>query len=361
MSQERSRKLSPRLLGAVASVVGLTFVLLYLSGAIGGHKVEPGTTPLPAAVLEGEERLVVARAVPDVVDWPGAVRSRVVANVASRVLARVAEVRVAMGSLVKAGDPLVLLDAQELAAKREQARAAVVAAEADAQHAAQEERRIRALFEQNAATQRDLDAVVARSRAAAAGLQRARDALAEAEVALAETIVRAPFDGVVATRLADPGDLAVPGQPLLVLHDPETLRFEASIGESCSSGLNVGDRLPVRLDQPPRELLGRIEEVSPQADVATRSVRVKLALTDVADVRAGTYGVVQVRCGEHMAALVPAAAIQRRGQLEFVYVRTAEGIRVRQVRSGKAYGDQVEILSGLGAGERVVVPRQARG
>lgn len=361
MMEKRFGKISPRALGAAGAVVGLVLVLLYLSGAIGGHKVEPGTVALPAAVLEGEEHVAVVRTVTDVVDWPGVVRSRLVANVSARVLARVAEVPVVMGSRVAAGDPLVLLDARELAAKRDQARAAVAAAEADAQHAAQDERRIRALFEQNAATQQDFDAVVARSRAAAAGLQRAREALAEAEVAVGETIVRAPFAGVVATRLVDPGDLAVPGQPLLVVHDPGTLRFEAAIGESCSAALGEGVTLAVRLDQPAREFLGQIEEVSPQADPATRSVRVKLALADAADVRPGAYGVVRVPCGQHEAVLVPAAAIQRRGQLEFVYVRTAEGVRVRQVRSGKSYVDQVEILSGLGAGERVVVARRVRG
>lgn len=361
MSHQHPSKLSPRLVGAGGAVVGLTLLLLYLSGAIGGHKVEPGTTPLPPAVLEGEEFLVVARKMPDLVDWPGAVRSRVVANVAARVLARVSEVRVAMGSSVKAGEVLVVLDAHEFAAKREQARAAVAVAEAEAQHAAQEERRVRALFEQNAATQRDFDAAVARSRAAAAAWHRAREALDEAEVALGETFLRAPFDGIVASRLVDPGDLAVPGEPLVVVHDPSTLRFETSVGESCSGTLSVGGSLSVRLDQPRRELQGRIEEVSPQADPMTRSVRMKLALPELPDVRHGAYGVARVPCGEHVAMLVPTTAIQRRGQLEFVYVRTPEGVRVRQVRSGKTFGDQVEILSGLRAGERVVVPRNQQG
>ncbi|GIW44724.1 MAG: acriflavin resistance protein [Candidatus Binatia bacterium] len=361
MTGEHRRTISPRLMGAVTAVLGLIAVLVYLSGAMGGHKVEPGVKPLPPAVIEGEEHPVVTREVPDVVEWPGSVRSRLVANVAPRVLARVAGVHVHMGSSVRAGDPLVSLDARELGAKREQARAAVAAAEADAQLAAQEERRVRALFEQSAATQRDLDAVVARSRAAAAALQRARDALAEAEVALGETVLKAPFDGVVAARLADPGDLAVPGQPLVIVHDPDTLHFEAAIGESCSAGLVLGESLGVRLDQPAREILGRIEEVSPQADSTTRTVRVKLGLGATSDMRPGAFGVVRVTCGQHRAMLVPRTAVQRRGQLEFVYVRGEGGIRVRQVRTGKVFGDAVEVISGISDGDRVVVPRMPRG
>ncbi|MCX8070985.1 MAG: efflux RND transporter periplasmic adaptor subunit [Candidatus Binatia bacterium] len=361
MSAEHTRWVSPRLLGAVGSIVGLAVLLLYLSGAIGGHKVEPGTRPLPPAVLEGTDSVVTVREVPDIIDWPGAVRSRLVANVAPRVLARVAEVHVRMGSPVKVGEPLVTLDAAELAAKREQARAALAAAEAEAQHAAQEERRVRGLFEQNAATKQDLDAIIARSRAASAALQRARDALAEAEVAVSETVLRAPFDGVIASRWADPGDLAVPGQPLVVVHDPATLRFEAAIGESCSAALALGATLRVRLDQPAEELLARLEEISPQAEPTTRTVRVKLGLPEAPEVRPGAYGVVRVPCGQHQAALVPIAALQRRGQLEFVYVRTDGGVVMRQVRSGKTYGDQVEILSGVARGERVVIPRKAQG
>ena len=361
MTTSHRSRLSPRLLGTVAAVAGLSLAVLYLAGAFGGHRVPPGTHALPPVAIAGDEHVATVRVVPDTVDWPGLVRSRVVANVAPKVLARIQEVRVQMGSVVRGGDPLVILDARDLEARRQQAVAAVRAAEAEAQHAAQEERRVRALFEQQAATQQELDAVTARARASRAAYERARDALAEAETALSETVLRAPFDGVVASRLADPGDLGVPGQPIVVVHDPAALRFEAAVGESCASALVVGESLPIRLDLVPGEVLGRVDELSPQADVHTRTVRVKLVLPEHAGVRPGTYGILQTVCGQHTALLVPSQAVIRRGQLEFVYVRTPEGSVLRHVRSGKLYGDQVEIVSGLEANERVIVPAQKQG
>jgi hypothetical protein len=90
-------------------------------------------------------------------------------------------------------------------------------------------------------------------------------------------------------------------------------------------------------------------------------VRVKIALGAASDVRPGAFGVVRVTCGQHRAMLVPRAAVQRRGQLEFVYVREEGGIRVRQVRTGKVFGDLIELISGISAPERVVVPRTTRG
>lgn len=349
-------QLSPRILGAVAAVFVLVLVLLYFAGWIGGHKVAPGTTAALAPRIPGQEYIATERDVADIVDWPGVVRARLVANVAPRVMARIAAVPVVMGNAVQTGDPLVVLDDRDLHAKREQARAQVAAAEAEADHAGQEERRARALYEQRAATQQDVDAAVARARAARAALQRARDVLAEAEVGLGETVLRAPFAGIVAARLADPGDLAVPGQPVVIVHDPASLRFEAAVGEACSEGLVADATFPVQLDAPAKELLAQLREVSPQADAVTRTVRIKLDLPPAGDIRPGAYGVVRVPCGRHRALLVPAGAVSRRGQLEFVYVVSAAGTELRHVRCGKRHGEQIEILSGLAPGERVLVP-----
>lgn len=348
---------SSRTVGAVGAVIGLVVVLLYMSGTIGIGKVKPGVVPAPAWVAQGSEVQAEAREVVDTVDWPGTVNSRLVAHVAPKVMARVQEMRVTIGDVVRDGQVLAVLDDRDIRTRVEQARAALAAAEAEAEHAAADLRRVRALFEREATTQQERDAAEARARAAEAGQQRARQALAEVEVLLGETILKAPFAGVVAARMADPGDLATPGRPLLVLHDPASLRFEASVAEAMAGQLRPGDALAVRIDRPPMRLEGRIEEIAPRAEPTTRTLLIKLSLPPERGLLPGAYGVLEVPVASRRALLVPARAVSRRGQLEMVYVRADGQSLLRQVRTGKRYGEWVEVLSGLDAGTTVLVPR----
>jgi RND family efflux transporter MFP subunit len=343
---------------AVAAILGLALLLLYMQGTIGGRKVQPGEVPLSAnEMVRAGARVVPVerRVVEDVLDWPGTVSSRLVANVAPRVMARVLEVFVSAGATVQAGDPLMRLDDRELRARSEQARAALAAAEAQARQAEADDRRTRALFAKQAATQQDLDAATARAKATGAQVAQARDAVNEVSVLLGETNVRAPFDGVVAARLVDPGDMASPGKPVAIVHDPHTVRLEVRVGEQCAAHVTVGRDLPARIDTLGQEVPTRIEEVAPMADPATRTFLVKATLPSDPALRPGTFGSLRVPCGRHSALLIPKAAVSRTGQLETVQLVVNDTVRVRHVRSGKEYGEQIEILSGLKEGARVLV------
>jgi RND family efflux transporter MFP subunit len=341
---------------AVAAIAALVLLLLYLQGTIGGHKVRPGNVPLETAGAAGLQTAVVEkREVSDMVDWPGTVRSRSVANVAPKVMARVLEVHVSAGATVKHGDTLAVLDDREIKSRAEQARAALAAAAAQAKQADADLERARMLFKKQAATQESLDAAVARAKGSRAQVAQARDGLGEVQVMLGDTTLRAPFDGVVAERLADPGDMAVPGKPLIVIQDPQSLRLEANVGEYCAGRLSLGQEVPVRFETPPRDVSARIDVIAPMADPQSRTFLIKAALPAQADLRSGTFGTMRVSCGTHQALLVPAAAVTRTGQLEAVQVLADSGPRMRHVRTGKTYGDQVEVLSGLQEGEKVVV------
>jgi len=347
-----------KVLVAVAAILALVLLLLYMQGTIGSRKVQPGEVPLSATeVVRSGARIVPVerREVEDVLDWPGTVSSRQVANVAPKVMARVLEVFVTAGASVKAGDPLMRLDDRELRARSEQARAALAAAEAQARQADADARRARALFAKQAATQQDLDAATARATGATAQVAQAQDAVSEVGVLLGETNVRAPFDGVVASRLVDPGDMAAPGKPVAVVHDPHTLRLDVRVGEQCAGLLAVGRELPARIDPLGQEVTTRIEEVAPMADPATRTFLVKATLPVDPALRPGTFGSLRVPCGRHSALLVPEAAVGRTGQLETVRLVVDDTVRVRHVRSGKVSGAQIEILAGLQEGDRVLV------
>jgi len=354
------RRVPRKAFAAVAALVALTLLLLYLEGALGGGKVEPGVTPLPSASTgDAATAAVVEEEIADVVDWPGTVTARVTADVAPTVQARVLEVRVQAGSAVRRGDIIATLDDRDLAARTQQGGAALAAAEAQAQQAEADLRRARLLFQKQAFTQQDLDAAEARAKTARAQAAQARDALTEARVRLGETLVRAPFDGVVATRLVDPGDTAGPGQPVAVLQDPSALRVEADLAEGCAAALAIGLELPVLVGTPPVEMRARLDELAPVADPRSRTRRVKATLLGDGTLRPGAFVALRLACGSHRGLLVPAAAVWRSGQLETVRIVVDGAPRLRSIRTGKAVGDRVEVLSGLHAGDQVLLePRR---
>lgn len=342
---------------AGAAVAALIVLLLYIQG-VGSRKVRPGVVTLPAG---GEAHNVVTvekREVLDVIDWPATVRSRTVANIAPKVMARVLEVRVTAGSAVRQGDLLAVLDDRDIKARTQQAQGALAAVEAQAAQAEAELRRGQALFRKQASTQQELDGIEARAKSTRAQVAQARDALKEAQVALGEASMRAPFDGVVAERFVDPGDMAVPGKPVVVVYAPGSLRLETHVSERCVGMLSVGMDVPAHIDAPVIESVARIEEIAPGADSQSRTFLVKASLPALPGLRPGTFGSLRAPCGTHSTLLIPPAAVTHSGQLESVRLILDGTVRTRNVRTGKTYNDRVEVLSGLQAGERVLIGEQ---
>ncbi len=311
--------------------------------ATGCHESAPtratAPTPAPVEIQVAEARPAVHRAVEEVV---GTVRARVRVVVEAKVSGRVEELPATPGLAVRKGELLVRLDAREIRARVEQAQAVL-------QQAERELARFATLLGQEAVTRAEYDAVEARQRVA-------RAALTEAQTMLGDAVIVAPWDGVVTRKLAETGDLAVPGRPLLEIEDPASLRFEADFPESLAGRARVGDLLPVRLASMAQPLEGRVGEIEPTSDPVSRTFRVKLDLPPSAatNVRAGWFGRVSVPAGESTLLAIPSEAVLTRGQLEFAHVIDGDGrARLRLLRTGKQWGDLVEVLAGLEAGERI--------
>ncbi len=339
-----------------AAIAALIFLLLYLQGTIGAHKVGPHTVPLPeTGAPSGTAVAAEQREVDDIIDWPGTVASRTVAQVAPKLMAHILEVRVNIGAAVQAGDVVATLDDREVRARAQQARAALTAAQAHAGQAEADLRRQQTLFQKQAATQQELDAGEAQAKAARAQVAQANDAVTEAQVLLGETTIRAPFAGVVAERLVDPGDMAVPGKPVVVIQDVHTLRLETHIPARCAGMLTIGKEVQVRFDAPAREVPARIEEIAPTADPQSRTQLIKATLPAAPELQPGIFATLRAPCGTHVAILIPSGAVIRKGQLEMVRVLEDGRARLRDVKTGMTYDDQTEVLSGLHAGEQVLV------
>lgn len=312
------------------------------------HK-KPATSPTgepgapPAAVRLTSATVVPHQATEEVV---GTVRSKLRAVIAAKVSGRVQQFLADPGQLVKTGDLLAELDVQEIRSKLEQAKAVLDQAQRDL--ARQEQ-----LITNRATSQQEVDAAAARVKVATAGLT-------EAETMFGYARVTAPFDGVITRKLADLGDLAMPGKPLLEIESPAMLRFEADLPESILDRVALGAKLTVTIPSLPQPLVGVVSEISPVADAGSRTFPVKLDLPKEADLRPGQFGRVAVPVAEAKLLLVPAAAVLKRGQMEAVFVVRDNRARLRLVKTGKVLATQTEILSGLEPGDQVVTDQAAK-
>jgi RND family efflux transporter MFP subunit len=278
---------------------------------------------------------------PAVEEIVGTVQPKLQAVVEAKITGRIIRLPVRLGQSVKQGDVLAELATQEIQARLEQANATFRQAELDFNRTSN-------LRKQSAATQAELDAAQSRYSVAKA-------AVVEAEAMAGYAKILAPFDGVVARKLADEGDLAMPGKPLLELEGRAGLRLVADVPGLLAARVVPEAKLAVRLDTITDAITGTVAEISPAADPASRTVRVKLDLPETPGLRAGQFGRLAVPVSEATFLFVPPSALVRRGQLEILFVAADGKAQMRLVRSGKQTEQGIEILAGLTPGEAVVV------
>ncbi len=273
----------------------------------------------------------------------GTVRPKLRSVIEAKISGRIEKMLVVPGQEVKAGELLIQLDAREAKARLDQAIAVRQQAENDL-------KRYEVLRAKQVVTAADLEAAQSKAQIAVA-------AAAEAETNLAYATITAPFDGVITRKLADVGDLAVPGKALLEIEDPRVLQFEAAVPEAVIDHVKLGARFPVHIVS--SELEGTVSEISPSADVTSRTFLVKLDLPNATGLRAGQFGRVAIPVSETNILRAPAAAVVQRGQMEFVFVVADQRAQLRIVKTGRRFGNEVELLSGVSAGEQVVTDHVA--
>jgi RND family efflux transporter MFP subunit len=303
----------------------------------------PNESSPPVAVRLTAASVETRQATEEVV---GTVRSKQRAVIEAKVSGRLLQYLAVPGQLVKAGDLLAELDVQEIRAKREQASAVLDQARRDLGRQQQ-------LIASKATSQQELDAAAARVKVGEAGLN-------EAETMLGYARVTAPFDAVITRKLAELGDLAMPGKPLMEIESPAKLRFETDLPESLLDRVKPGAVLPVAIPSLPAPLSATVAEISPVADAASRTFLVKLDLPDDPGLRPGQFGRVAVPVAAAELLLVPRQSVLRRGQMEAVFVVRENRAILRLVKSGKLVDAKIEILSGLEPGDWVVTSDASR-
>jgi membrane fusion protein, multidrug efflux system len=231
-------------LPVVAGLSILGLLIAWLAGAF-STRIEPGRNEVATRSLQsGQATDVVHEVTRDYIEEAvGTLKAAGRAEISARVLARIEEVAVSAGGLVDAGDLLIRLDDAELQARVKQAEQGLISAEASRQEATTAFTRVEDLFRQKVSTKSAFDEAKARLDVAAAEEQRSKQALEEARIVLSYTTIKAPRAGRVVDRLAEPGDTARPGEPLLVIYDAASLRLEAPVLEKLAVQLRPGDTL----------------------------------------------------------------------------------------------------------------------
>jgi RND family efflux transporter MFP subunit len=286
----------------------------------------------------------------------GTVVARQTAVISSRISGYVVDLKVSAGDHVKAGQELLRIDTTELADQETQAKASLASATADLENAKTNFDRYRPLFESQAISKQKYDDIRNRYEVALAAQQRAQAALDLAGTQISYGILKAPFDGIIADRTANVGDLAMPGQPLLTVYMPGTLELVAPVGEQFSRYVKEGTHVVVENSSIGLNQSTSIREVVPQTDTQTKTITVKAPLSDMPGLTPGIYGTLSFDTATSEVMAVPLKAIRKIGQLETVRVLRDSRFETRYVSTGrKLRGGKIEILSGLKSGERVVI------
>ncbi len=353
---------------------------LLAAGACGASTDEARTASTPVRVhvaTAAEEQ------VSEVFAAGGVVRPHLRATLSSRIVAPVERVTVIAGTRVRAGQPLVILDARQVTSEASRAsamvdssRRAAEAAVADRESAAaalglarKPHERMAALNASRSATQQELDEATAGLAAAEARVTAASARAIEADRAVAAAVdaeqsariansyatISAPFDGIVTSRSVDPGVLASPGTPLLPVETDDLFSLETTVDEAWAGRLAVNAPVDVIVDaisQTP--LAGHVEEIERAIDPASHAITVKVALPKNTSLRSGMFGSAHLQGPPRRTVVVHPSAIITRGQLSFVYVADNGVARLRLVRTVPAPGGRIAIVSGLSAGESYV-------
>ena len=351
----RRRRLAT-LLRVVLPVAAIVLLMLWIFGAFRHDVIRGGTNPVPVESADGlATRQIAMQTIPSVTEAVGTVQAEQIATISSRVVANILEMRVAAGQRVSKGETLVVLDERDLRHRVEQAQDAIRSAEATLSQAQSDYNRDKPLFDQQVITPYDFEHTQTNLKTAEANLHRLQQAEKEAEVNLSYAVISSPFSGVVVDKLANVGDLAAPGKPLLTMYEQGRLWLEANVPEELMGHIRLNEIVSFRIDAIGREMHGRVVEMVPSSDPSTRTVVARVHLDETKDVVPGMFGRLLIPMKGEDVLVVPASAVIRAGQLTMVDVAEQGDIQRRTVQLGRTIGDQFEVLSGLGSGETVVL------
>ena len=324
--------------------IGAAIVLLVAGYAVFG-KDAVYAEPKAEAPVSVSAFVVEPRTIESVVTAAGALTSRNTSVLSSKVMGKVTYLGVQEGDHVSAGKLLIRIESGEIAAQTFQAQAAY-------NNAKLQYDRIKGLYDAKASTQVEMDQ-------ATLGLESAKAGLNAAKSMESYTTITAPITGQIMEKRINLGEMAMPGQPLLKIEDNLNLRLEVTVREQDILHIRSGATVNVQIDaMPGKPIHGKVAMVVPASDVRTHSFVVKVDVPAARGLITGMYGKAFFPTGKREAIMVPRSAVVEMWGISGVYVVSAKGNAVFQmIQSGEAIGNDLEVVSGLKKGDRVIADK----
>jgi RND family efflux transporter MFP subunit len=342
----------------------LTISAVFLTSCGGDKKEQIKAEPAIAVKVSG----VSENTDGGFISASGKIEAENSANLSTRMMGYVTKIHVKVGQKVGAGQLLVSINNTDLQAKKAQVDASILQATAGYNNAKKDYDRFVNLYKQQSASQKELDDMTARYEMAKAGLEGAKQMRNEVMAQFSYSNITAPFSGTVTNTFVKEGDMANPGMPLVSVEGASRLQVTAMVSENDIASIKKGMAVKVLVKSSNTTLNGRVSEVSLSATNTGGQylVKVNLDKTDNS-VLSGMFVNVQFPIENKTQAvqtdrvLVPENALVKQGQLTGIYTIGTGNIAIlRWLRTGKNFGNQVEVLSGLSASEQYIVSAEGK-
>ena len=336
-----------------------------------GEKIEPGN--VKTSIKESVKATVVSAKLirqPSIYESVGTVSAKIVSTISSKLMGTVKEVFVREGDKVKKGDRLAIIDDRQTAAMLRQSKAALAearraetAASAGADLAIATYARYQNLMKDESASPQEFDEIKSRYQQAQAGLAAATQRVKQAEAGLSsaaasanDAVIVSPYDGTIREKMVDVGDLAAPGSPMFLIENTGSYVVDLALPEQYIHTVGLGQEVTVTVSAlNNKTFTGSVQEIFPAADVKNRSFLIKVKLPVDPRLRSGMFARVSIPVGESGLLLIPLTAVIHSGQLTGIYiVDDTQTAKFRLIRTGRTFGESIEVLSGIKQGDRYV-------
>jgi RND family efflux transporter MFP subunit len=336
-----------------------------------GEKIEPGNVE-PSTKGRVKAPVVSAQIIsqPFFYESVGTVSAKIVSTISSKIMGSVREVFVREGDHVNKGDRLANIDDRQVGAMLRQAKAALAearraetAASSGAELAIATYTRYQALMKDASASLQEFDEIKSKYQQAQAGLAAAKQRVKQAEASLSsaaaganDAVIVSPYDGTIRAKMIDVGDLATPGKPLFTLETTGSYIVDLLLPEQYIHAVGLGQEVTVTVSAlSNKTFTGCVQEIFPAADAKSRSFLVKVRIPADKALRSGLFARVSIPIGKAGLILIPVTAVIHSGQLTGIYiVDDAQTAKFRLIRTGRTFGEFIEVLSGLKEGDRYV-------
>jgi len=347
------------------SVLTLSLALGVLFASCSGNEQdqEVSKKDRPVVVTVG----IAARQSGSNIQVSGRVESRETAVISTRVMGFITSVNVKAGDNIQKGQLLATISSADILAKKGQAQAMLSEATAALVDAKRDYERFAQLYEQKSASKKEFENATLHYNSMKAKVEAAQQMQNEAEAILAYTNLRAPFSGVVTQKYLDPGSMANPGVPILVIEQVGNYQVSATVSEKDIPYVRQGASATVVVKSSGQLIRGTVTEISPSSQFSggQYSIKVNLPEKEKAGLYSGMYVNVSIQGAgsgsDGDKIQIPVSAVVNKDQLTGLFTITDDQTAMlRWIRLGKTQGDYVEILSGLRSDEKFILTSEGK-